>query len=210
MTRTELLREELEHEGATTRRHLERLPTADFEWRPHEKSFTAGELASHIVDCIRWSESIFGEDETDLDRNLHQPFAADSRDALLEGFDATLARALEAMASTSDGNAGEEWRTDVRRIGPRLEAARGGVQRHDVEPPGSSPRTVLRVPAAPRHRRAGVLWSDCGRGLKLEPGVLVGEPFQGLLSSRSGTGASIAPASPPTSPSTSTRSAPSR
>jgi uncharacterized damage-inducible protein DinB len=50
---------EFEHETQTTRKHLERLPNNKLDWRPHEKSFTAGALASHIVDCLRWADSIF-------------------------------------------------------------------------------------------------------------------------------------------------------
>jgi uncharacterized damage-inducible protein DinB len=53
MTRLDALLAEFGHETQTARRHLERLPTDKFEWRPHAKSYTAGQLASHIVDCIR-------------------------------------------------------------------------------------------------------------------------------------------------------------
>ena len=53
MTRIDSLLAEFAHETATARKHLERLPTDQFEWRPHTKSFTAGQLASHMVDCIR-------------------------------------------------------------------------------------------------------------------------------------------------------------
>lgn len=40
---------EFEQELATTRRFLERLPEDRLDWRPHEKSMTAGELALHIA-----------------------------------------------------------------------------------------------------------------------------------------------------------------
>ncbi|HWB21140.1 MAG TPA: DinB family protein [Phycisphaerales bacterium] len=40
---------EFEHELATTRRFLERVPADKFNWRPHEKSMTAGQLALHIA-----------------------------------------------------------------------------------------------------------------------------------------------------------------
>ena len=53
MTRIDSLLAEFAHETKTARKHLERLPTDRFEWRPHTKPFTAGQLASHMVDCIR-------------------------------------------------------------------------------------------------------------------------------------------------------------
>ena len=52
---------EFEHEAQTTRKHLQRLPQDQLSWRPHEKSFTAGALASHIVECIGWAATIFGK-----------------------------------------------------------------------------------------------------------------------------------------------------
>ncbi len=40
---------EFEPELATTRRFLERLPEDQLNWKPHEKSMTAGQLALHIA-----------------------------------------------------------------------------------------------------------------------------------------------------------------
>jgi uncharacterized damage-inducible protein DinB len=40
---------EFEHEAGITRRFLERVPQDKLGWRPHEKSHTLGELASHIA-----------------------------------------------------------------------------------------------------------------------------------------------------------------
>src|SRR5713226_4794261 len=39
---------ELEHEAAATRRLLERVPATHLGWRPHAKSRSLGDLASHI------------------------------------------------------------------------------------------------------------------------------------------------------------------
>jgi uncharacterized damage-inducible protein DinB len=40
---------EFEHECKTTRKFLERVPQDKLLWKPHPKSHTAGELASHIA-----------------------------------------------------------------------------------------------------------------------------------------------------------------
>lgn len=45
---------EFDHEMGTTRRVLDRVPEADFAWKPHEKSFTLGQLARHIANIPRW------------------------------------------------------------------------------------------------------------------------------------------------------------
>jgi uncharacterized damage-inducible protein DinB len=40
---------EFDHELATTRKFLERVPEDKLAWRPHEKSMTAGQLALHVA-----------------------------------------------------------------------------------------------------------------------------------------------------------------
>lgn len=40
---------EFEHEAKITRRFLERVPQNKLDWKPHEKSHTAGALALHIA-----------------------------------------------------------------------------------------------------------------------------------------------------------------
>ncbi|PYP49261.1 MAG: hypothetical protein DMD39_12365, partial [Gemmatimonadetes bacterium] len=44
-----LLFPDLESELATTRRMLERVPNGSNDWRPHTKSRTLGELATHVA-----------------------------------------------------------------------------------------------------------------------------------------------------------------
>ncbi len=110
MTRIDSLLQEFAHETATARKHLERLPAGQLEWRPHPKSFTAGQLASHMVDCIRWVAPTFGADELEMDPSTYRPFGPKSVAELLETFDSEVAKATEAMASAADTGATQPWR----------------------------------------------------------------------------------------------------
>jgi uncharacterized damage-inducible protein DinB len=114
MTRIDSLLAEFARETGTTRKHLERLPTDHLDWRPHAKSFTAGQLGSHMVDCLRWVEPIFGADELDMDLNPYKPFGAKTVADLLETFDAEVAKAKQAMASAADTGATGPWRLKMR------------------------------------------------------------------------------------------------
>ena len=114
MTRLDALLSEFSHETTTARRHLERLPVDQFEWRPHPKSFTAGQLASHIVDCVRWVEPIFSADELDMDAMSDKPFNAKTVGALLASFDGDVAKAKQAMARAADTAATQPWRLRMR------------------------------------------------------------------------------------------------
>ena len=57
---------EFDHEMGATRRVLERLPAADLGWKPHEKSFSLGQLASHISNLPNWMNMVFDADMLDL------------------------------------------------------------------------------------------------------------------------------------------------
>lgn len=114
MTRLESLVLEFAHETAITRTHLARLPDASFEWRPHPRSFTAGELACHMIDCIALATAVFGADELDIDPATHQTCRTASEAALIETFDAAVAAALAAMAASDDSDAVRPWRFKIR------------------------------------------------------------------------------------------------
>jgi uncharacterized damage-inducible protein DinB len=101
---------EFEREAQTTRRHLERLPNDKLDWRPHEKSFTAGGLASHIVECVRWADSIFNLDELDIDPATYKPYEAASASDLLKTFDDNVAAGKQILAGVTDAKLDQLWR----------------------------------------------------------------------------------------------------
>ncbi len=110
MPRIDVLREEFARETRIARRHIERLPDAHLGWRPHAKSFTAGQLAGHITECARWAEQVFAGDELDMNPATYVPLRADTVAAALDTFDATVEGALRAMAGTADREVTQQWR----------------------------------------------------------------------------------------------------
>ena len=114
MTMIDSLIEEFEHEAQTTRKHLERLPSDKLDWRPHEKSFTAGGLASHIVECVSWADSIFNRDEFDIDPATYKPYQATSVADLLKTFDDNVADGKQALAGVADADLMQPWRLKMR------------------------------------------------------------------------------------------------
>jgi uncharacterized damage-inducible protein DinB len=57
---------EFDHEMGTTRRVLERLPEADLAWKPHDKSFSLGQLAGHIANLPHWVDLTIDAEGLDL------------------------------------------------------------------------------------------------------------------------------------------------
>ena len=128
MTSIEALAKELEHEAKTTRRFLERVPFDRADWRPHPKSLTVAELATHLVGCIGWAESIFTGDSLDFDPATSRLAPPATRDELLASFDAKVEVGLAALRCATDADLDRPWRFSV--LGkPYFERPRGRVLR---------------------------------------------------------------------------------
>jgi len=54
MTIAESILSEFDAEMASTRRLLERVPADRLDWKPHAKSRSLGELATHVTETARW------------------------------------------------------------------------------------------------------------------------------------------------------------
>jgi uncharacterized damage-inducible protein DinB len=124
MTKIDSLTMEFEHEAQTTRKHFERLPNDKLDWRPHERSFTASGLASHIVDLVHWGDSIFNLDEFDFDPATYKPYQATSVADLLKTFDESVAKCKQTLKSFADESLMQPWRL---RIMGRLQFERPRV-----------------------------------------------------------------------------------
>src|SRR4249919_2775358 len=99
MTIAELLLPEVDQEMAATRRVLERVPDDKLGWKPHDKSWSMGDLASHIVNMIKWTDVTMNATEFDIATVPPEQMnpAAASQTQLLEWFDANAAAARAAM-----------------------------------------------------------------------------------------------------------------
>lgn len=96
-------------ELANTRRVLEALPDGELTWKPHPKSMSIGDLATHLVTLVAWMQPILRDDEFDFASVPPRRESLASRDALLEEFDGH-AHALESVLEGVDVSAlGETW-----------------------------------------------------------------------------------------------------
>lgn len=102
---------EFDHEMANTRKTLERVPTDKFSWKPHEKSFPMGTLATHLSNLPTWTNVTIDLDEFDMSPNGVPVRAPEchSTQELLEAFDANVSKARAALAGISDEKIFQEW-----------------------------------------------------------------------------------------------------
>jgi uncharacterized damage-inducible protein DinB len=96
---------EFDHEMANTRRVLERVVADRMDWRPHEKSWTMGGLATHLAMLPGWTGITVNEDEFDMaPKDGAPPAAAEAKSAeeLLSRFDENVKGARATIESASD------------------------------------------------------------------------------------------------------------
>jgi uncharacterized damage-inducible protein DinB len=126
---------EFDHEMGTTRRLLERTPEAEFGWKPHDKSFSLGQLAGHIANIPHWCDAILQNTVFDVatvgDTRAKVP---DSVASLLSQFDKSVANARAGLAATGDPEMLTPWtfkRGDhVVFTLPRVAALRSFIMNH--------------------------------------------------------------------------------
>jgi uncharacterized damage-inducible protein DinB len=133
----DLLLPEFDQEMSTTRRVLERVPDDKLAWKPHDRSSSMGDLASHIANLIKWTDAAMNTTEFDLasvsPEQMNQ--SAKSRAELLSWFDANAASARQALAK-SDGDYFVPWTlktgAKVHFTIPRVACVRSFVVNHIV------------------------------------------------------------------------------
>jgi uncharacterized damage-inducible protein DinB len=91
---------EYDHEMATTRRLLERVPEDRLAWKPHEKSMSLAGLATHLGNLPNWGHIILGAPFFDLSQGPPNLEARTSRAELLAFFDDSAKRTRAAMDRT--------------------------------------------------------------------------------------------------------------
>lgn len=98
---------EFDHEMATTRHLLERVPTDRGQWKPHEKSFALAHLAQLIAGMPGWITRTLEEPAIDLARGPGYTFQP--TDALLAQFDRNVREAREALTSVTGEPLEKPW-----------------------------------------------------------------------------------------------------
>lgn len=132
----DVLLPEFDHEMATTRRLLERVPASVFAWKPHQKSMSLGQLASHLAGVPGWVAATINEDFCDIKGDRSGPPESVSLLELLATFDRNVAAARKAIASKTDAEFMAPW--TLKRNGqelftmPRLSVVRSLLLNHSI------------------------------------------------------------------------------
>jgi uncharacterized damage-inducible protein DinB len=136
---SESLLPEFDHEMASTRKTLERVPENKLGWKPHKKSMAMGNLAAHLAQIPSWGVETINTDSFDAappGAPPHQPPQAKSRKEILEMFDKNVAAARAAIAGASDAHLLKPWALlaggKIVFTMPRIAVLRGFIMSHSI------------------------------------------------------------------------------
>ena len=125
---------DLSHELQQTRRILERLPDDRLDFRPHAKSWTLGEIATHVASLPMWGTAILTGEVYDLATGGPRRAALPDRAAVLAEFESHVAAMGAALEATDDAKLMATWQLrrgdHVIMAMPRAAALRAMVISH--------------------------------------------------------------------------------
>ena len=90
---------EFEQEALTTRKMLSRVPNDKYDWKPHEKSMSIKQLATHIGELPSWIKMTMTTDELDFAQNPYTAVQINENTDLMAYFENNL---NESRAYLSD------------------------------------------------------------------------------------------------------------
>ena len=130
---------EFDSETAMTRKMLDAIPeNVDWNFKPHPKSMSIGQLAGHLSDFAGdWAISTLTKDKIEMGPDSHfEPYIPKSKAELLGKFDKELASTRAALVATT-GDVWEKnwkfsWMGTVYIDGPKYKVFRGPVLNHMV------------------------------------------------------------------------------
>ena len=130
---------EYDHEVAGCRKELERIPDGRFDYKPHARSSTLGQLANHMAAIPGWLKSAMRDTELEFNDpkvKASMPAPAGTREALLSLFDRCASQGREILAATPDGEFAVTWtgKHDGKVVlaMPRIAVYRGLIMNHMI------------------------------------------------------------------------------
>lgn len=99
---------EWDHEMAGTRKVLANIPDGKHDWKPHAKSFSIGDLGTHVAGMGQWAHMICAQDSFDLAGNPRNT-APGTTAGILAFHDEWSAKGREAIAAMDDAAMMQPW-----------------------------------------------------------------------------------------------------
>ncbi|MBT8403764.1 MAG: DinB family protein [Gemmatimonadetes bacterium] len=111
---------QLDAELDASKRVIERIPESMYAWQPHDKSFKALDLATHVANLISWGAMILTTEDLDFASEEMQnwkPPTADTAGEVLQLLEQNGAQVRGILGSMSDEDLETSW---TMRMGEQI------------------------------------------------------------------------------------------
>ncbi|MFN7978489.1 MAG: DinB family protein [Vicinamibacterales bacterium] len=100
---------EFDHEFATLRKTIERVPDDKMAYTPHAKSMNMSRLAGHLAELPGWVNATLEQDELDFAKMDYKPPMPATAAECVAALDAAVAKARPVLAAASDADMMKPW-----------------------------------------------------------------------------------------------------
>lgn len=100
---------ELGQEANTTRKMLALIPDDQYQWKPHEKSMTVQQLATHVAELPGWVTMTLATSELDFAAAPYTQQNINSTNALLNLFEKNLADGKASLEAANEEQLADPW-----------------------------------------------------------------------------------------------------
>jgi uncharacterized damage-inducible protein DinB len=113
----ELLRKDLEQEIEVTGKFLKLVPPDKFDWKPHTKSMSIRQLATHIAEIPGWIYEGMVTEELDMAKTPYNPKIVKTNDELVGIYEDAVTKAKSVLVEENEANLDGRW---VMRNGEQI------------------------------------------------------------------------------------------
>ncbi len=109
MSQMQQFQKEFEEELVTTRKILSIVPNDRYDWKPHPKSMSIRQLATHIAELPSWIGLTFNTNELDFAVSEYKPKEINDTKSLVEYFEENAKDGRAQLAIGKEETLGEPW-----------------------------------------------------------------------------------------------------
>ena len=123
-------------EAENTRKLLKAIPDSALEWKPSEKNWSTGQLASHIAEVYNWYQPTFHQDVLDMATYKYDKGDISKAANIVAKFEENLIAAKSALETATDDSMFVEWKMIMGGAEPifppmpRIQVVRGFLFNH--------------------------------------------------------------------------------
>jgi len=124
------------HEVENTRKLLTAIPDSSLGWKPSEKNWTTGQLASHIAEVYNWYEPTLHQNVFDMATYKYDKGDISKASNIVAKFEENVIAAKDSLERATDESMFENWKmvmgSDVPIFPemPRIQVVRGFLMNH--------------------------------------------------------------------------------